>query len=366
MSYKILFFSVNRHQEKYFEKLLAAVRGGDQGISLHKRELFFRLPECIVNKQERGIIKEVNHMRLAYLENKTGKKRHFITRLVTWLLYCISTTIFLLKIKRVLKKQHFNLIVLWNDMKWHQFIIKKLAGTQGVKTAFFENGALPNSVTFDQRGVNFNNSVPRERDFYLTRYTGSPPSESESSPITLDEGYIFIPFQVDYDTQILSHSPWVHNMEELYFIAERLLISLPQDVHVVIKEHPKSARSYEYLHNRNPRILFENTTETEHLVTNSKAVITVNSTVGLESILKDKPVLVLGNAFYSIDGLCQKVECEAELFNKVSRLATPNKTLKNSFIEYLKEYYVAGNWHQPSTDHIKNIEENIYEYLEEV
>ena len=364
MNYRVLFFSVNRHQEQYFKKIIKAVRNKDQGILLHKRALLWRLPSLSFGKSEFLLSKEVNRMRLTYSHNKTGKKNNIVDTLIWTPIHIITTALFLLKVKNLLREQRPDLIILWNDMKWHQYVIKKLAIDLGIKTSFFENGTLPNTVTFDRKGVNFNNSIPRDKKFYLDRSKENSDIDKEHSLVTLDKGYIFIPFQVDYDTQIISHSPWVKNMEELYFIAERLLASLPEKVKIIIKEHPKSARSYEYLHSRNPRIVFENTKETDVLVLDSKIVITLNSTVGLESVLKDKPVLVLGNAFYAIEGLCQSVKNEEELAYKVLNASAPYKIIKNSFIEYLKEYYVEGNWHQPSSQHINNIEKRIYEYLE--
>lgn len=366
MNYKVLFFSVNRHQEQYFEKLLKAIRKQDRGTLLHKRKLALRLPSLSLSKSDFLLLKEVNLMRLAYYHNKTGNKNNIIEKLIRSPFYIITTALFLLRVKKLLKEQCPDLIILWNDMKWHQYVIKKLAFEFGIKTAFFENGALPNTVTFDKKGVNFNNSIPRDKKFYLDRSKEYSHINEERSLVSLEQGYIFIPFQVDYDTQIISHSPWVNNMEELYFIAERLLASLPAKVRIIIKEHPKSARNYEYLHRKNPRIIFENSKETDVLILNSEVVITVNSTVGLEGIIKDKPVLVLGNAFYAIDGLCQSVESERELVHKVLNAIGPDKITKNSFIEFLKEYYVDGNWHEPSFQHINNIEKRIYEHLEKV
>lgn len=364
MNFKVLFFSVNRHQEQYFERILTAIRKGDQGILLHKRALLWKLPLFYLRKSEALLLQEVNLMRLAYFHNKAGKNNKIINTLILSPINIVTTLFFLLKTKKYLIEQRPDLIILWNDMKWHQYVIKKLAIDLNIKTAFFENGALPNTVTLDRKGVNFNNSVPRDKKFYLDRSKESSRNGKEGSLASLEQGYIFIPFQVDYDTQIISHSPWVRNMEELYFIVERLLPSLPEKVKVIIKEHPKSARNYEYLHSRNPRIIFENTTSTDSLILGSEVIITVNSTVGLEGVIKEKPVIVLGNAFYAIDGLCQSVKNEEELAYKVLNASAPDKVVKNSFIEYLKEYYVEGNWHHPSPQHITNIEKRIYEYLE--
>jgi capsular polysaccharide export protein len=251
-------------------------------------------------------------------------------------------------------------------MKWHQYLIKKIALEENVKTIFFENGTLPNTVTFDPVGVNFNNSVPRDRSFYLNRLVKSEVVNGSKLKATkIEDGYIFVPFQVDYDTQIISHSPWVQNMEDFYWILDRLVSSLPKTLTIVIKEHPKSARNYDYLHYKNPRIKFYNAEKTDTLVLNSLMVMTINSTVGLESIIKNKPVLVLGNAFYSIKGLCETAKSEKELNKKIYDVTEPDAKIKKSFISYLKKYYVQGDWRDPSLEHIKLIEQRIYKELEE-
>jgi len=364
MSYKILLFSVNRHQETYFEKLLGAIKKGDEGVSLHKRKLALRLPSLSIRKSDILLAKEVSRMRMAYFYNKTGRNDNSVrysTRLIS---HIITTLYFLLRAKRFIQTEGFDLIILWNDMKWHQYVIKKIAKEINIKTIFFENGTLPNTVTFDPKGVNFNNSVPRNKQFYLDRIPEVVENFENESNADLQQGYIFIPFQVDYDSQIISHSPWLKNMEELFFTIEKQLTSLPDGLKVVIKEHPKSSRCYKHLHKKNPRIIFKNLDDTDDLIRDSKMVITINSTVGLESILKGKPVLVLGNAFYSIGGLCQRVVSEEELRQAMLKISPPNQIIKRSFYEYLKEYYVEGNWHNPTVQHIKLIEEKVYRHLE--
>ncbi|MGK0404682.1 MAG: capsular polysaccharide export protein [Oleispira sp.] len=365
MNYKILFFSVNRPQQSYFNSLMRSIKGNDKAVSLHKRSLLFRLPSLFFTKIDISLIHEVNKMRMGYFYNKKGIEKSDSDQLLRRIFYFITTFVFLLKIKKIIVSGHYDLILLWNDMKWHQYLIKKIALEQNVKTIFFENGTLPNTVTFDPIGVNFNNSVPKDQSFYLNRLVKSEVvNGSESKATKIENGYIFVPFQVDYDTQIISHSPWVKNMENFYRILERLVSSLPKTLTFVIKEHPKSARNYDYLHYKNPRIKFYNAEKTDKLVLNSLMVMTINSTVGLESIIKNKPVLVLGNAFYSIKGLCETVKSEQELINKIYNVMEPDEQIKKSFVSYLKEYYVEGDWRAPSLEHIELIEQRIYKELE--
>lgn len=362
-SYKILFFVTNRHQETYFKKLLKIVREGDEGILMHRRRLALMAPMFKFRRVDLSLISEILTIRLSYFYNKTGRNRNLFWHIFMSVFYFLSTALFVSKMKKVFSTTKIDMVVLWNDMKWHQYVIKMLARDNSIKTIFFENGALPNTVTLDPRGVNFNNSVPRTRDYYedLGRI-----DTVNRKKMPINGGYIFVPFQVDYDTQIISHSPWINNMEVFYYTLERLLDSLPNTINIVIKEHPKSSRKYDYLHNKNSRITFNNTANTDELIQNSNIVMTVNSTVGLEAIIKDKATVVLGNAFYGIDGLCQVVKNEYELVSKVLSASAPDVELKNKFIEYLKEYYVSGSWKSPTPEYINNVEKRIYRQLDTI
>lgn len=365
MNKNILFFSVNRHQKKYFDSLLGAVNDDDHGMSLHKRQLLSVVPFFSLDKSDVLTLRQVNNIRRQYFKNKTGHTASVILRL----LYVLSSALFLLKVKKLMRLRKFDIVVLWNDMKWHQLIIKELANKNGIKTAFFENGTLPNTVTFDDKGVNYNNSVPRSREFYL---------ELDSNKITsvipdvldlfnTDSGYIFVPFQVDYDTQIISHSPWVRDMEEFYTVLQQLIGTLPHNIKIYVKEHPASARCYQHLHFKNKRIEFKNDVATDELMNNAELVITINSTVGLESIIKNKPVIVLGNAFYTIDGICQHASNEKDLIRKVKLPFFPNQVVCKNFINYLSDqYYISGNWRKPTESHIESIKDRLYEYIEKL
>lgn len=369
MNKRILFFSVNRHQKTYFDQLLAAVKEEDKGISLHNRSLLKILPSFRCSQYDIALAFEASMIRMEYFHNKTGMhigKVHSILRMA---FYFTTSLYFTLKFKKIITTQAFDIILLWNDMKWHQFIIKNLAEKHQVKTAFFENGTLPDTVTLDPKGVNYNSSIPRDSRFFLKEHAEEEGDDGVHRSLLrssdLESGYIFVPFQVDYDTQIISHSPWVNNMEDFYQILERLLADLPVGLKLIIKEHPASSRCYQYLHHKNPRIEFKNTEDTALLISNSKLVITINSTVGLESIFKEKPVLVLGKAFYAIEGLCSHVEKESDLLSKMQDLSYPIKSIKDAFIRYLKEeYYVSGNWRAPSLEHTKAVKKRLYEIIE--
>lgn len=82
-------------------------------------------------------------------------------------------------------------------------------------------------------------------------------------------------------------------MRELFSFAE--LIAERSGRTVVLKEHPSSRVKYPDLARRvSDRVIFANGNSTQELIEKADCVVTINSTVGLESILLAKPVLVLG------------------------------------------------------------------------
>jgi capsular polysaccharide export protein len=232
---------------------------------------------------------------------------------------------------------------------------------------FFENGLLPKTTTVDPLGVNFKNSLPHDPEFYRRRgiaVDGSSfvlaPRQSKrdlGAPVELPERFIFFPFQVDSDTQIRFFSSWVRDMRGFFALAERMTeaCNLP----VVFKEHPSSKHEYPDLHARaSDRLIFANANGTEELIRRSLFVVTVNSTVGLESLLCAKPVMTLGQACYNIEGLVAHADSEQSAI----RLACDypdwslDDTVREGFIQYLRdEYCIPGSWQQPDQEHIERV-----------
>lgn len=61
-------------------------------------------------------------------------------------------------------------------------------------------------------------------------------------------------------------------------------------------------------------------TNTHELIRRSEAVVVIGSTVGIEALLYDKPVLTLGVPYYAGFGVTLDVESFAELHEKVPEL----------------------------------------------
>ena len=244
---------------------------------------------------------------------------------------------------------------------FRQHIAKEIAKLKGIEIVFVESAFLPGRIVVDKRGVNFYNSVPRSKEFF-ENYKNDKPLPKELIPRKprnakkfaslkkepLPKKFIFVPFQVDYDTQILLFSPWIKNMEELFFVMKRLAEELK--INVVFKEHPSSRKEYPHLHKiakENEFIQFANAYPTQELIEKSEAVVTVNSSVGVESLLFNKRVITLGDAFYNIDGIVKHAKSELELKDILKNLDSwkIDKKLIENFLKYLYwDYLIEGDF----------------------
>jgi len=271
-----------------------------------------------------------------------------------------------------------DIIFVLNGEHYKQKAVIAWAEHQGIKLAYLELGYLPNTMVLDGRGINYANGMPRDPDFYRaykpqgmkvdSNLVRRPPRTPVGEPITLPKRYIFVPFQVYDDTQILIHSPWIKSMERLHEVLEATVDSLPSGTVFVVKEHPTSKRSYPQLHGRHERILYANANDTQQLIEQSRGVITINSTVGIESLLLGKPVITLGNACYNIDGLVSHADNEVDLralLNDPAALPF-DEALIQHFVAWLGEaYLVPGRWPDYSPEYPAKMRLRLDEILDE-
>ena len=120
------------------------------------------------------------------------------------------------------------------------------------------------------------------------------------------EKYVFYPLHINPEASTSLFGKWYVNQLDLI---EKISKSLPCDYKLYAKEHVfaySSRPSWYYKEIKkfpNVRLISPHT-NTLDLIKNSSLVLTITSTVGWESILLQKPVLVFGDVYYNIfDGI---------------------------------------------------------------
>ena len=307
-------------------------------------------------------------------------------------------------LEKYLVDNKINKIVMMNDLRWQHAIAIHLAKKLNIKYFVFELGLFrPNTITLDSKGVNYNNSVPRNKEFYLnlkefnkfeyTKINSSiiekqrniiiakymilntigklfgiyTPANNRNSildyfkrfkntyfkkknmkNITFKKKYIFAPLQVKTDTQTLVHSDYnnmVEFMEDTIQGVKEYRKKYNSNIELVFKEHPMDCGKVSYddfyvKYKGYTWIKFLKNGNTKEIIKNSDMVITINSTVGLEAIEEYKPVICMGRAFYNIDGISLKSN-RNDLSKDMDREfnRSINKNLIDNFLNYLKYEY---------------------------
>lgn len=257
----------------------------------------------------------------------------------------------------------------WNGERGRGRVLARAARDLGISTLIFEKAPIPGRLTIDAAGVNARASVPQESQFFRewARTQGSvdwrqegrslvarkPRKATRAAPVSIPNNYVFLPLQVATDTQILLNGRWVKSIREMLLAAIRQMPRLPEGWGLVVKEHPSCRiKNAEILReNAQPGLIVSEAEDTFALVRGARAVLTLNSSVGLQSFFFDKPVCVLGDAFYRQDGLVEMADNEEELGAQFARAArwSFDPALRDAFMSWLcEEYYVPIDERTPT------------------
>ena len=285
----------------------------------------------------------------------------------------------------IIKEHSPDAVCVWGG-KHRPSLLALAARNQQIAVIHLEHGVLPFTTAVDLQGINADNSLPQEAAFYralpaapvadtnpsleVRKVHPDKPGE-DAGLATLPERYIFVPFQVDSDTQILLQSPWIKDMRHFFRLMTRVFRQLddPQ-LHLIFKEHPTSESRYLDLHreaDREERIHFVNNRLTQELIEHAESVVTINSSVGIESLLFDRPVIVTGRAFYNIPGLVMKADSETALLDALHSVKTvhSDQLLRRNFLSYLAtEYLVPGKKLSTDESHLQAMASRIAHLLE--
>src|SRR5690606_27638464 len=159
----------------------------------------------------------------------------------------------------IAERDQWDAIGVWNGLRVPDSVIVAAARRAGLPVVHFELGAFPESLSIDLRGVNFDNSVPRDPAFYLRQCEEVPartqtalkprkPRRGKRVDVArLPERFLFAPFQVNYDTQVVAYSPWVPDMRAWYELLARMqrrLQAAGDPRVIVLREHPSCTVHY--------------------------------------------------------------------------------------------------------------------------
>lgn len=251
--------------------------------------------------------------------------------------------------------------VIFNGFLMPGSLLSAVAIARGRNRLYIEKGFFPNTVQCDRQGINAASTLSRDPAFY--RWVASKiglarpdllvkrvsKRQGDTLLTALPQRYVFVPFQVPSDMQILAHSPFVRDMEHLYDVVFQAAEALP-DLTFVLKEHPSFALSIKDKVPAHPRVLFANRNDTRELIEKSHCLLTINSTVGLEGLTLNRKVVTLGDAPYNVEGLVLTARSIPEVIERLVKIDefTPDEHLRDAFIGYVfNEFLLPGDLMKP-------------------
>ncbi len=270
--------------------------------------------------------------------------------------------------RRIFERDPQAIAAVWNGLNGTRRVFADAAQDAGCKRLLFELGPLPHTLTVDPNGVNFHNSLPRRPDPYLTWYQNMAPhhdmwrsvarkisqrqalkpSQQEANGLPdLSAPFVFVPLQVPGDSQLRLFGGLYRTVPELIAMLCKMAPLLPEGWHIRVKEHPSSPVSFaDLIPAREARIHIDNSTDTFSQVQAAQLVLTTNSSVGLEAMFFEKPVVAVGDCFWAIQGIAHDARDPAalrEVFDNPS-LVSFDAQSRSAFLEFLcQEYYLNPN-----------------------
>ena len=326
-------------------------------------------------------------------------------------------------------KDHIDLLIIWDGTRIYERTAIEFARKYKKKYYVIENGYFrPFTIMFDSKGANYDSTIPRNIEFYKKIKNDSLKFQKyKHTPLIIEkqeklkkiqnknihkvfafifslefskikkiqkicnhfyikiknqiffkekllnykkERYVFIPFQVESDSQIILYSPKIKKMYDLVEVVlkniEKYNKNTGDNLKAIFKLHPMDndidlSKFRKFYKNELFHIFKEE--NTMQLLKNSQLVITINSTVGIEALLEEKNVITLGNAFYNIKGIvneCKELKKLDKLI-KISMTTKKSKELIEKFLYYLRfDYFTEVYIENPTKVAIENLK---YKYL---
>lgn len=237
-----------------------------------------------------------------------------------------------------------DLVIIWNGMADVRYATRTLVAGKGMRILYAEKGMLPESWYVDQNGINALSSIDKkmcnvdmsdesinQTAEYISKIIDSgnsawrqPARESAvllRDQLGLKENTRIILFagQVDSDTNVTDFSPFDNVSQAVELTAG----AIPNGDMLVIKPHPlcsaHSRLKLQELAKQHPNLIILGEANIWDAIEISDVIVTINSTVAFEALLRKKPIIVLGDGVISLSGLVN-VTPPKELREKLSQL----------------------------------------------
>lgn len=171
--------------------------------------------------------------------------------------------------------------------------------------------------------------------------------------------FIYYPLHVPLDIQLTVRCPQYLDQA---LLLKKVRQQLPQELHLVTKEHPASIGAYEMraidkeLQSGQITLLAPNISSHD-VIDQAAYILTVNSKVGIEAILRGKSTAVLGDAMYAAEGITTDITLD-QLAQLQSLPAVNPKTLQG-FLNRAYNWSLPGELYEHSPTNLTTFAESL-------
>ncbi len=271
----------------------------------------------------------------------------------------------------------------WNGAIFWQRALVQVAEQYEIPFYYMERGLFPDTFVVDPDGVNYCSSlagqkwplmkapmpnqeeneqldqfryqIQKSRRTIVSQGTDLDGDEARKQlKIPTGAKVILLPLQIESDTNILFNSPFYQTMPQVIKDVQQGIMEIG-NVFLVIKPHPEDKDRLDELAalcGQRCRLCSDLSLPT--LLDMADVVITINSTVGLEALIQDKPVVALGRAIYTEKGFTFDITGPTDLKKQIGcALAAVGKDIFHAsdfrrFLLHLLKHHlfkIAGNDH---------------------
>lgn len=196
------------------------------------------------------------------------------------------------------------------------------------------------------------------------RYLG--PKKSEK--IIANTDYIYFPLQYFRESRVTVRASPYYNQA---WIVEYLSRNCPVGHNLVVKDHPQQLgaqprQSVKSISTHS--IAVWPSTNSHDIVSKASAVIILNNTVGYEAVLHGKPVLVLGDAFYSGYGYTIDVKDTSQISEKLYQAVNSEYLTDEDIVEFAAGIIngsYPGVWGKTPSENIEKLSHSLTSFLQE-
>ncbi len=329
------------------------------------------------------------------------------------------------EIEDFLDREAVDALLVWNGSNKLLSLAIHAAQRRGIGVVYSEHGYFPGTMQIDLEGVNRSSSLTRlvkaglaqrpphpeldqRLDEIIAAVSGDKPSRVVRTAIParylrsrqartlnalfyrlrpyglgkplfpgyqdppLPDDFVFYPLQVTKDSQLVLHSPIYGNdhAAAIRALSTRLAAMSPPRK-LVVKFHPQEERLAQIrndaLIQQFPDVCFVCNYPATALIKRARFVVTINSSVGFEAILLDRPLVTLGASFYSVPELAEVVGSESELSGALASAdALPVRTAaRRAMLRYcMHDFFSFGTYFDHRADSYAAVADRIQGLLQ--